>query len=257
MCEFDMNACDPVDVAHQLDATGVARVANAVQWDWVLESRAEIDRWLAEYGEKDHFVLSPQDGHLESIHAFMASDSVRAFLDNVVRQRFPDRAHEMDGTAVRIVAGPHADGDAWWFHYDASVVTMVVPLFIPEAEPGRSGELVGYFNKRPFRRSVMVNIFEKIVHQSATFRQRILDSLGRSHGPTVVDMNVGDVYLFWGYRSLHANMPIASGRRRVTLLIHYGQPHAPSGALAAAKRLHWALRGRTDAADQPAAAGAY
>lgn len=257
MCEFDMNACDPVDVAHQLDAAGVARVANAVQWDWVIDSRAEIDRWLAAHGEKDHFVLSPQDGHLESIHAFMASDSVRTFLDSVVRQRFPDRAHDMAGTAVRIVAGPHADGDAWWFHYDASVVTMVVPLFIPDAEPGRSGELVGYFNKRPFRRSVLVNIFDKIVHQSARFRQRILESLGRSHGPTVVDMNVGDVYLFWGYRSLHANMPIASGQRRVTLLIHYGQPHAPSGALAAAKRLHWALRGRTDATDRPAAAGAY
>ena len=30
-----------------------------------------------------------------------------------------------------------------------------------------------------------------------------------------------------------------------------------TGALAAAKRLHWALRGRTDATDQPAAAGAY
>ena len=80
MCEFDMNACDPVDVAHQLDAAGVARVANAVQWDWVIDSRAEIDRWLAAHGEKDHVVLSPQDGHLESIHAFMASDSVRTFL---------------------------------------------------------------------------------------------------------------------------------------------------------------------------------
>ncbi|MUL64476.1 hypothetical protein BOO86_08385 [Mycobacterium sp. CBMA 234] len=251
-----MNACDPGDVARQLDESGVARVANAVRGDWLVDSRDEIDRWFAEHGERDHFITSPQDGHLEAIQAFMMGESVRAFLDAVVRQRFPDRAHELAGTAVRMVAGPHADGDAWWFHYDASVVTMVVPLFLPDAEPGESGELVGLFNKRPFRRSIAVNIVEKFVHQGGRFRRRVVRNLGRVGGPTVVDMNVGDVYLFWGYRSLHANMPIASGQRRVTLLIHYGQPHAPSGALNAAKRLSWALHGRAEATDQ-SAAGAY
>ncbi|MDR3660418.1 MAG: hypothetical protein P4L86_08470 [Mycobacterium sp.] len=234
-------------------------MANAVRWEWLSDAREEVDRWLSEHGEQDHFITAPQDHALDAVQAFVASESVRAFLDDVVRQQFPERAHHLDGTAVRIVAGPHADGDAFWFHYDASAVTLVVPLFLPDAEPGRKGELVGFFNKRPFRGSMIRNIVEKFVHQSGTFRQRIMRTLGIDGvGPTSVDMTVGDIYLFWGYRSLHANMPLASGCRRVTLLVHYGQPHASSGALEAAKRLNLALRGgRADTTDQPAAAGAH
>jgi hypothetical protein len=57
---------------------------------------------------------------------------------------------------------------------------MVVPLFLPDAERGNSGELVGLFNNRPFRRFVLANIIDKIVGQSRCYRRHILRRLDRA-----------------------------------------------------------------------------
>jgi hypothetical protein len=82
---------------------------------------------------------------------------------------------------------------------------------------------VGLFNKRPFRRRVIT---------------------------------IGNVYLFWGYRGLHGNMPCESGALRATLLLHFGRPHGSSGALTAAVRIGQSLRtlGRKRTAEETAVA---
>ena len=41
-------------------------------------------------------------------------------------------------------------------------------------------------------------------------------------------MKPGNVYLFWGYRSLHANLPVDSLYTRATLLYHFGDVHPKS-----------------------------
>jgi|ERR1700730_6293959 hypothetical protein len=119
---------------------------------------------------------------------------------------------------------------------------MVVPIFMPDAERGNSGELVGLFNKRPFRRFVLANIIDKVVGQSRLYRRHILRRLDRTDYLQVVEMEVGNLYLFWGYRSLHGNMPCESGALRATLLLHFGRQHGSSEALTAAVRLGQSLR---------------
>jgi hypothetical protein len=176
----------------------------------------------------------------------------------VQRARFPDEPAglELTGSALRIIAGPRGDGDAFWFHYDASVVTMVVPIFLPEGAPGTAGELVGLFNKRPFRRRVITNIVDKAVGQSSFYRKHILSHLEEPGYLHRVDMEVGNVYLFWVYRGLHGNMPCESGALRATLLLHFGRPHGSSGALTAAVRIGQSLRtlGRKRTAEETAVA---
>jgi hypothetical protein len=212
--------------------------------EWLSQARADVANRLSNHGERDHFIRSPQgEGH-SAAEAFIASSTVHTLLNDVVRARFPEGTAdaELTGSALRVIAGPRGEGDAWWFHYDASVVTMVVPLFMPDAGPGVSGELVGFFNKRPFRRFVVVNIVEKVVAQSRFYRWLILRRLGRKDYGKIVDMEVGNIYLFWGYRSLHANMPCHPGSVRATLLLHFGRPHSGSWALTAALRLQQKLR---------------
>ena len=70
---------------------------------------------------------------------------------------------------------------------------MVVPLFLPDAERGNSGELVGLFNNRPFRRFVLANIIDKIVGQSRFYRRHILRRLDRADYLQRVDMEVGNL----------------------------------------------------------------
>jgi hypothetical protein len=113
---------------------------------------------------------------------------------------------------------------------------------MPDAEPGNSGELVGLFNKRPFRRFVLANIIDKAFGQSQFYRSHILRRLDRTDYLRRVDMKVGNLYLFWGYRSLHGNMPCESGALRATLLLHFGRPHGSSDTLTAAVKLGQSLR---------------
>jgi hypothetical protein len=235
---------DVREVTDELDENGFACLEGAVPQEWLSLARAAVENRLSRHGERDHFIRSPQGEEHRAEEALIASPSVHEMLKAVVRARFADGSadEELTGSALRIIAGPRGKGDAWWFHYDASIVTMVVPILMPDAGRGVSGELVGFFNKRPFRRFVIMNIIEKMVAQSRFYRWLILRRLGGNDIGQIVDMEVGNAYLFWGYRSLHANMPCKPGAVRATLLLHFGRPHSGSSALTAAIRLQQMLR---------------
>ncbi|MBP1822502.1 hypothetical protein [Mycobacterium sp. OAE908] len=235
---------DPRLIAEQLDESGVVCLEDAVPHEWLAQARADVQDRLLNHGVHDQFIRSPQGEEHSAAEAFINSSSVLSLLTDIVRTRFPEGPAELEltGSALRVIAGPRGEGDAYWFHYDASVVTMVVPIFLPNAEQGNSGELVGLFNKRPFRRFVLANIIDKAVGQSQFYRRHILRRLDDSDYLHRVDMEVGNLYLFWGYRSLHGNMPCESGALRATLLLHFGRPHGSSDALTAAVRIGQSLR---------------
>ena len=236
---------DPRRIPDELDETGVVCLENAVSRQWLAQARAAVENQLTVHGEDNHFISWPRGEELTAVETFIESPSVRALLNEVVRARFPQGGvdAELTDTTLRIIAGPRDEGDASRFHYDAGVVTMCVPIILPDSGRATSGELVGLFNNRPFRRSVLVNIVEKFIIQTGFYRSRIQRRLGRNGGVQIVDMKVGNLYLFWGYRSLHGNLPCKPGAVRATLLLHFGRPHT-SGVLAAAVRLEQRLRGR-------------
>ena len=242
MAEHTIECANPLGIADELDERGVVCLDNAAPAAWLTQARSEVMDLLGTNGEKDHFVRTPRGEAHSATEAFIASPAVRELLTDIVQERLPRAEADFTGSALRVIAGPRARGDAFWFHYDASVVTMVVPLFVPDDGRGRSGELIGLFNKRPFRRFAVVNIFDKVVGQSRFYRQRLLRRLTRQDGMQTVDMKVGNVYLFWGYRSLHANMPCESGALRATLLLHFGHPHGSSSMLQRAKAIQAKLR---------------
>ena len=252
---------DPLAIADQLDETGVVCLGNAVSAEWLAHARADVEDRLLTHGERDHFIRSPENEENTAAAAFITSPAVLSLLGDVARARFPDGPAELElvGSALRVIAGPRGEGDAFWFHYDASIVTMVVPIFLPDAEPGKAGELVGLFNKRPFRRLVLSNIVDKAVGQSGLYRHRMLRRLGRPDYLHRVTMDVGNAYLFWGYRALHGNLPCESGALRATLLLHFGRPHGSSGALTAAVQLGQSLRrlGQKSAGSATDTVGAY
>jgi hypothetical protein len=43
--------------------------------------------------------------------------------------------------------------------------------------------------------------------------------------PTRVKMQPGNLYLFWGYRTIHTNEPCDPDKVRATALFHYANPH--------------------------------
>jgi hypothetical protein len=99
---------------------------------------------------------------------------LEALLQSVAFAGFPhlSAANQDIQCSIRILVGPGEQRKPLWFHYDRSVVTMVVPIVIPNVGSRISGELILCPNRRPYRRFVMANIIEKLVSQNDLYRRK-------------------------------------------------------------------------------------
>ena len=128
---------------------------------------------------------------------------------------------------LRCLKGETGLKHALRFHYDSYVVTALLPVIIPSQ--GNQGHLVMAHNRRPVRSSYFFNLVDKIILDNGAtqfllrhgFRSGVL-RLNR------MLMVPGNLYLFWGYRSLHANEACDPDKIRATALFHFGDPHANS-----------------------------
>src|SRR5260370_36305363 len=113
------------------------------------------------------------------------------------------------------------------FDYDSYVVTALLPVIIPTE--GLTGKLVMAPNVRAMRTSYLFNLIDKIildnpVTQMFLRRAYRLGLLKLKQIPMVP----GNLYFFWGYRSVHANEACDPHKIRPTSLFHFGAPHATS-----------------------------
>jgi hypothetical protein len=128
---------------------------------------------------------------------------------------------------LRCLKGESGLKHALRFHYDSYVVTALLPVIIPSE--GSPGHLVMAPNRRPIRSSYLFNLLDKIILDNPAtqfllrhaFRSRLLKL-------KQIRMMPGNLYLFWGYRSVHANEACDPDKIRATALFHFGDPHADS-----------------------------
>jgi hypothetical protein len=129
---------------------------------------------------------------------------------------------------LRCLKGKSGLKHAFRFHYDSYVVTALLPVIIPSQ--GSPGHLVMAPNCRPIRSSYLFNLLDKIILDNPA-TQFLLRYTSRSGLLRLkqIRMVPGNLYLFWGYRSVHANEPCDPDKIRATALFHFGDPHADSG----------------------------
>ncbi|MBB5374040.1 hypothetical protein [Acidocella aromatica] len=129
---------------------------------------------------------------------------------------------------LRCISGQTGLHQAYFFHYDSYVVTALLPILIPKE--GRAGDLVMKPNTRRIRSSYLYNLFDKIIVDNKILQNFFKrQAIERRCGFKNVRVVPGNLYLFWGYRSLHANEPCDPKKIRATALFHFGDPHANNG----------------------------
>lgn len=225
------------EIAEVLDRTGYICLENVISPDWLKGSREDVQARIAEYGEHDFCVIRPSHENDTPEHRLVNDPAVRALLENLAMARC-GRGNAANGEiydVLRVLTGLEREVTSFQFHYDAAVITMLVPIFIPNAGTGKSGELIIFPNRRPFRRSVLLNIFEKVISQNRFYRKRVMREFDRAPEKHLVQLKPGNVYMFWGYRTFHGNGPCAPNTVRATLLLHYGNPHRGNPILTAVK----------------------
>jgi len=137
---------------------------------------------------------------------------------------------------LRCLAGQTGEAHSLIFHYDSYVVTALIPVHIPQ--DGQSGDLVMLPNTRRIRASYAANLADKILLDNKLTQGvlRLMMKLGILPVKRI-KMVPGNIYFFWGYRSIHANEACDPSKVRATALFHFANPHAGSSLGSTVRRL--------------------
>ena len=138
---------------------------------------------------------------------------------------------------LRCLTGNGGRRESLIFHYDSFVLTTIMPVCMPEN--GERGDLLMLPNRRPLRRNYVRNLMDKVLVDNRWVQRLLKNRFARDDQAfTRIAMQPGHLYLFWGYRSLHTNLPVAEDALRATAVFHYHNVH---GSSSLASRLRKAL----------------
>jgi hypothetical protein len=102
-----------------------------------------------------------------------------------------------------------------------------VPILIPTK--GQRGDFLMFPNTRRIRSAYLTNLIDKVLVDNK-ISQWILKRVARSghFGVKRISLVPGNLYFFWGYRSIHTNKPCDPDQLRSTALFHFADSHANS-----------------------------
>ncbi|HEY0784853.1 MAG TPA: hypothetical protein VGD62_03220, partial [Acidobacteriaceae bacterium] len=175
-------------------------------------------------GEYVHF-NGPESVTGSGLEELAASESFQLLMRRIYEQGTGRKGPEQKFYQVlRCLSGETGQKNSLIFHYDSYVVTALIPIRIPTS--GRSGDLVMLPNTRRVRSTYLRNAVDKALLDNpltqAVLRRRVQS---QSSPLTRIKMQPGNLYFFWGYRSVHTNEPCDPDKVRATALFHYANPH--------------------------------
>lgn len=234
----ELSAAEIDVVVQAMDRDGYAKIAKFFPDEMVAEARGFVDGELDRHA-REYFSYIGREPVRESVLADIgASATFRNLLARIYAKgtgKAPPEAAVYQ--VLRVLSGRSGLKEAFQFHYDAYVVTALMPIAIPAGPGEKRGDLVIYPKLRGVRSNVVMNLMEKVLLQNRVARkiarapltQRLLKA-------RTLRMEPGDLYLFWGYQSLHGNEPCFPTSTRATALFHFADPHEDSTIVAAIQR---------------------
>jgi len=122
---------------------------------------------------------------------------------------------------LRVVAGKKQKKQANLYHFDAHLITILIPILIPQNKNLKNGDLVIFPNIRKVNQSLLLNIFQKLFFQNFIIRKLLSFTILRKIlNYKILKLIPGKIYVFNGFTTLHGNMEIDEESQRATLLIH-------------------------------------
>ena len=167
----------------------------------------------------------------------VANTALGKMANSAALRRICTRAYELataspapDQTyyqVLRCLTGDSGRKHSMVFHFDTYVLTLLLPVEVPSGN--ENGELILLPNVRPIRRWYFSNLIDKVLLDNA-LTQWILRRMAKTNPRRFVKvaMTPGDLYFFWGYRSVHTNAPCDADKVRATALFQYVDPHRES-----------------------------
>jgi hypothetical protein len=219
---------NPAAIGRELDQSGFYCAEGVVSPEVLSDCRKTVAEILSRYGNRPISLIQPWKDYA-AFAELASSTKLQQLLPMLSAIGGCTQSGELYNV-IRIVSGHDENqGAAFAFHYDSTVITALVPLFIPDGAPELSGDFICFPNRRPVRRFSAVNLIEKAIVQNGLAR-RWFARMARRGDPRikVIKLVPGNIYFFWGYRTFHSNFTCAPGVLRATILFHFGDPHSGS-----------------------------
>lgn len=223
----NINPNNVSELLEDIEKQGYAVLENAVTDEGLACFRRWIDEVSAATGKGYHAIFGDVD-NIDHTPLAELSESIafRQLMQHMAEASLGRPLSDQPILAVlRCVQGESGKKKSNGFHYDASVLTALVPIEIPQQGEAR-GDLILFPNLRRFRSSVLVNVIEKTLLQNRLSRALLTWAIKRRLvKPMTLYLQPGNIYFFHGYRSFHANGACDPAFRRATALYHFGDPH--------------------------------
>ncbi|OWW00092.1 hypothetical protein ATY81_25155 [Rhizobium sp. R72] len=215
-------------VFDEIDANGFSCIPNYIHAEDLSRMQDFVAMAVAR-SQNEYVVLRGSDAVLGSgMDELATSAQFTSIFSRLYELAFGNNAPQVTFYQIlRCLTGKGAARNSLIFHYDSYLITGLIPVTIPAT--GNKGDLLLFPNTRKVRAFYATNLFDKLLLDNR-ITQAILRVLARSRNtPFVrVQMVPGNLYLFWGYRSIHTNEPCAPDKVRATALFHFADPHAAS-----------------------------
>jgi hypothetical protein len=220
-----VGAVDVEEIADSMRRTGFGRVENAMPSDELRALQAFARDAVRRTGDESAY-LAPDALAGTAIGELARSPQLNTFLAQLHQAAAlrPPAPEESIYAGLRCLHGRTGAASSLQYHFDSYTVTALLPVEIPTS--GNRGDFLYYPNLRAVRRSAVVNIAEKAACQNGVTRRVLASQAFRKRVPPQrLELVPGNLYVFWGYRTLHGNDICDPDQLRATALFHFGDPH--------------------------------
>ncbi len=212
-------------LVHQINTQGYGSIANYIQPDDLRRMDSFVDSAIQKSNREYVHFNGPSAVAGSGLEELSDSATFHDLMERLYREgtgRTPPNQEFYQ--VLRCLSGQGGQKNSLIFHYDSYIVTALIPIRIPST--GRSGDLVMLPNTRNVRPLYLLNALDKVLLDNPLTQAVLRKTATSNKLPlTRVKMSPGNIYFFWGYRSVHTNEPCDPDKVRATALFHYANPH--------------------------------
>lgn len=213
------------DIFQKLNEFGIYSIENAISQKDLIKLQNIVKNLLNKYGHRYFTLINPLN---KEFHFIKEDKEFFSLSHNIAEKKLKRKIKKNDRLSVlRVITGNKISERSLKFHFDAYILTILLPINIPNSGKN-DGHLILFPNLRRKTRYSLLNFVEKIFYQNVITRTIIKFFVRFNIDKYQIELKPGNLYFFWGYQSLHANMPITETLLRSTLLLHFGTVHNES-----------------------------
>jgi hypothetical protein len=200
-----------------LDSTGLAVLDNFIHPDFLAELRSSVDRLTPlSYAGGKRKPLVGADLKNTGFYEITLSDFAVQLANDILKP-FNVSVEAADiHSVLGILVGEQGQDSVRGWHFDATYLTMAMPVVMPPPSGDRDGKFRIWPNVRPFSQSPWRNRLYWNLAKIALLR-RLVKSFTINFVP-------GSLYFFYGFRSYHGTEDLDPNQLRANCLINFGGP---------------------------------